>query len=429
MSLFLVVLLIDSPVNWPSWRGPDGTGSTESNLPIHFDEDTHVAWRTDLEGRGHSSPIVWGDLIYLTSAAVADQPVSEDARQDIADKGKERAKPQVSEYALDFNLWAIQRQTGQVAWKKALIRAIPHETTHGDASWASASCVTDGTRLVTSFGSTGIFCTDMAGSVIWHVDLGDMRTRRGFGEGSSPVLAGDSVIVNWDHEDQSFIAALDLETGEERWRQDREEPTSWATPLLVANAGTKQIIVPGTGASRGYDANTGKEVWSLSGMTLNAIPSPIHHNGLVYLMSGFRGNALQAIRLQGASGNLQDSGSIVWQYDQDTSYVPSAVLHRGLIYFLKHNKGILTCLDAANGQRVYGPVRLENIDGVYASLVAAGDHIYVVGRDGQIAVVQHGRRFKQVATNVLADRFDASPAISGNTLLLRGHQRLYAISQ
>jgi len=416
-----------APGNWASWRGPNHTGSTNASIPIRFDADTNLLWQTPLQGRGHSSPIIWGGTIYLTTAVETKEPVDDSIRKNIEAKGTTWANPKVPQSKLAFELWAVALDDGHIRWRKPLLKGIPHETTHGDASWASASCVTNGQDLVTSFGSMGIFCTDLAGTPKWQVDLGDMRTRRGFGEGASPIIVGDRVILTWDHEDQSFIVALDLATGKEVWRQLRDEPTSWSTPLAVQVGGQTQILAPGHKATRAYDAANGKEIWSLGGMTLNVIPCPIYHDGMAYFMSGFRGNMLQAVRLGGAEGKLEDTEAVAWTHTTNTSYVPSALLHRDQIYFLKRNNGILTSLDAKTGEVIYGPVRLDTVQNIYASPVAAGDHIYIVGRDGSIAVVQHGSEFKQVATNRLDDRFDASPAISGNRLILRGHKALYAI--
>ncbi len=423
------IFVNESSHNWPSWRGPNGTGSSEVNLPVSFDASNNLLWSVPLSGRGHSTPIIWGNLVLFTSAVPNEVPVSEDAKKMIAEKGVEWSKPHVPDYEQSFVLWAHDRLTGTLLWNKTLKVGVPHETTHGDASWASSSCATDGEYVVVSFGSMGIFCTDMEGNAQWEIDLGDMRTRRGFGEGSSPVIHDQSVIINWDHEDQSFILALDLKSGREFWRQNRDEPTSWATPLLVESQTKAQVVVPGTGSSRGYDVVTGEELWSLSGMTVNAIPSPNSHAGLVYLMSGYRGNMLQAIRIDGAAGDLAGSDAVVWTHEADTSYVPSGLVHHGRMYFLKANKGIITCVDALTGKLIYGPQRLDGIDAVYASLVGAGDHIYVVGRNGAIAVLNDGNEFKQVATNRFDDTFDASPSISGDILLLRGHQSLYAVSK
>jgi outer membrane protein assembly factor BamB len=306
---------------------------------------------------------------------------------------------------------------------------VPHETTHGDASWASASPVTDGRHLIASFGSAGIFCYDLAGNLQWQVDLGDMRTRNGFGEGSSPAIHGDTVVVNWDHEGPSFIVALDKNSGEVKWRVERDEPTSWSTPVFAEVNGGTQVIVSATNKIRAYDLATGEVLWTCGGMTLNTIPSPIVDGQTVYASSGFRGNALLAIDLGAAKGDITDGKAVRWRFDRDTPYVPSMLLYGERLYFIKHNKGILSCFNTRSGEAVYGPERLDDLKGVYASPVGAGGHVYIVGRAGNTVVLRDGNSFDVVAVNQLDDRFDASPAIVGDTLYLRGHKHLYSIGK
>ena len=260
-------------------------------------------------------------------------------------------------------------------------------------------------------------------------DLGDMTTRNGFGEGSSPAIYNDKLVINWDHEGDSFIVVLDKNTGKEVWRVDRDEVTSWATPIVVEQNGKPQVIVSATKRIRSYDLATGDIIWETAGMTVNTIPSPVHRNGVVYAMSGFRGNALLAIRLSAAKGDITDSDAIVWRFDRDTPYVPSPLLYGDTLYFLKHNKGILSAFNVKTGEPFYGPQRLESIKGAYASPVGAKDRVYIAGRNGVTLVIKHGPEFEVLAENSLDDGFDASPAIAGNELYLRGRKNLYCISE
>ncbi len=270
--------------------------------------------------------------------------------------------------------------------------------------------------------------TALDGELLWQRDLGDMRTRNGFGEGSSPAVAGDLLIVNWDHEDDSFIVALDKKTGKDVWRRDRDEVTSWSTPLVVEVGGRPQIVVAATGRSRGYDLATGEVVWQLGGMTVNVVPSPVYGNGMAYLMSGFRGAALQAVRLAGAQGELEATEAVAWTRDHDTPYVPSPLLYDDRLYFLKVNTGILTCLDAATGKVLYQQ-RLDGISNVYASPVGAAGRVYLAGREGTVLVLEHGDAYKVLASNTLDEGFDASPAIAGGELYLRGAKHLYSLTE
>ena len=253
-------------------------------------------------------------------------------------------------------------------------------------------------------------------------------TRRGFGEGSSPTLYGDTIVINWDHEGTSFIMALDTRTGEELWKVDRDEITSWATPIVVEQDGKPQVIANATNRTRGYDLATGEVIWECGGMTLNTIPSPVAANGMVYVTSGFRGNALQAIRLAEARGDITDSEAVVWQHDRDTPYVPSPLLYGDTLYFLKHNSSILSCFNSETGQAYYGRQRLQGITEIYASPVGASNRVYLAGRDGTTLVIKHGPTFEVLAQNVLDDGFDASPAIVDKEIYLRGRKYLYCIA-
>jgi outer membrane protein assembly factor BamB len=250
-----------------------------------------------------------------------------------------------------------------------------------------------------------------------------------FGEGSSPVLHGDKLIVNWDHEGQSFIVALDKKTGEELWKTDRDEATSWATPLVVEHNGRTQVITSATKLIRSYDLATGELIWESGGMTMNVIPNPVYANGIVYIMSGFRGNALLAINLDLASGDITDSEAIVWRYDEkETPYTPSPLLYGDTLYFLRGNGGSLSCLDTATGQVHYTGQKLEGIKQTFVSPVGANERVYITGQDGVTVVIERGSEFKVLATNSLDDNFTASPAIVDKEIYLRGHKNLYRIS-
>ena len=410
---------------WPAWRGPQQNGVAENaTLPVTWSDEKNIAWKRAIPGLGLATPVIWGEQLFVLTAAQtdkkADKPVD-------ASKAKAFFNPKGTDRVHQYLVISLDRKTGKELWRDVAIEKVPHETTHGDASWASISPVTDGTHLVASFGSAGIVCYTLTGKRLWDVDLGDMRTRNGFGEGSSPVIYGDTVVVNWDHEDTSFIVALDLASGKERWRRDRDEPTSWATPVVATVEGRTQIIVSATNRIRAYDLASGEVIWETGGMTLNAIPTPNLAGNTLFAASGFRGNALLAINLVGAKGDLAGSSNILWEVGRDTPYVPSTLLYENNLYMLKHNRGIISCLDSKTGKLHYGPERLKKIEGVYASPVAAGGHLYVVGRRGHTVVLKAGNELKVVATNRLSDHFDASPAIAGNALYLRGHENLYCI--
>lgn len=431
--------------NWPQWRGPLATGlAPASDPPVKWSEHENVRWKVELPGKGHAAPIIWNNRVFILTAEKKDQtppaagaagmPVlQQDGRREPRRGGRgrrrgfgRREKPTAVH---TFNVLALNRKTGETVWTTTVREAVPLEAGHTDASQASASPVTDGRHVYAYFGSQGLYCLDMNGKVVWETDLGDMRTRNEFGEGSSPALYGDTLVVNWDHEGDDFIVALNKKTGKELWRAERDEPTSWSTPLIVEAGGKAQVIVSATNFIRAYDLKTGDEIWRCKGMTRNTIPTPVAGRGLLYCISGFRGNALLAIRYGSAEGDISDSDRIVWQHHRNTPYVPSPLLYHDRLYFLDNNRPILSCLDAKTGEQLFEKKRLEGIDGVYASLVGAANRVYVAGRNGKTAVIRHGGNFEMLATNTLDDGFDASPALAGNELYLRGRKALYCIAE
>ena len=418
--------------NWPQWRGPDGNGlSPDGDPPTAWSENENIRFKVAIPGHGLSTPIVWKDRVFVLSAVPVDPEAFAEAQEQAAAESQSRRRmPGVEPVEQRFIVMALARSTGSILWEKTATKAVPKEGHHGDASWASASPVTDGKRVIAHFGSNGTYAYDLDGKLLWKTDLGEMTTRNGFGEGSSPVLHGDTVVINWDHEGDSFIVALDAKTGKQRWKVDRPgEPTSWATPLVVKHGDREHVVVPGTGKSRGYDLENGKVLWSVGGMTTNTIPTPVHRDGVVYLMSGFRGNALQAIALAKASGSLEGTDAMVWTYDQHTPYVPSPLLYDDSLYFLKHLKSILSVLDADDGEVRLTEHRLPGLGNVYASPVGAAGRVYFFDRDGRSVVLKHGDGFEVIAENKLDDGVDASPAIAGDELFVRGHDHLYCIAK
>jgi outer membrane protein assembly factor BamB len=415
--------------NWPQWRGPAATGAAAvGDPPTEWSETKNVRWKAKIGGLGSSSPIVWGDLVFVTTAV--DTGKKARSGVDTRPEGERQANPAGAppQEIYRFEVVAYRRSDGSEAWRTAVAEEQPHEGRHPTGTFASGSPVTDGERLYVSFGSRGIFALDLEGRVLWQKDLGDMTTRYGFGEGASPTLHGDLLVVNWDHQGESFIVALDKATGEERWRVDRDEETSWTTPLVVDFEGRSQVITSATSRIRSYDLRTGELIWHATGMTLNAIPSPIYEDGVVYLTSGFRGNSMQAIELAGAEGDITGTDHIKWSLDRDTPYVPSALLYEDRIYFLKSNNGVLSVVDARSGRVLYGPERLGSVRNVYASPVAVADRVYFLGRQGEAAVIRHGDTFEVLAENQLDDAFDASPALAGDEIYLRGAESLYCIA-
>jgi outer membrane protein assembly factor BamB len=328
-----------------------------------------------------------------------------------------------------FILLCLDRSTGKVLWQQIVREEIPHEGFRaGDGSFASSSAITDGKLVYAYFGSRGLHAFDLNGGRKWEHDFGKLRMKNEFGEGSSPALFGNTIVAVCDQEGDSFIEALDKNTGVSLWKKPREEHTSWATPLIVDYQGRPQVITDASGKIRSYDLTTGSIVWECAGLTANVIPTPVYSDGVVYCTSGFRGNALLAIKL-GGSGDLTGSDSIIWSRNKGTPYVPSPLLFDGRLYLLGGNNGILSSVDAKTGKVLLDAERLADLLGVYASPVAAAQHIYLVGRNGTSVVIKNADKLEVLATNRLDEKFDASPAIAGNELFLRGQDYLYCIAE
>lgn len=424
--------------NWPAWRGPLATGvAPHAQPPVTWAEDKNIKWKVAIPGRGTASPVIWGDQVFILTAIPVESAAGTDATKPAEgarpDGGGQRrgggggggGKPTIQQ---KFTILSLDRATGKVRWEKTARTQLPHEGHHKDHGFASGSPVTDGEVLIASFGSYGIFAYDLTGKLLWEKDLGDMQTRNGFGEGSSPALDGDTVVVLWDHEGEDFIVALHKRTGKEIWRQKRDEPTGWCTPLIVSHGGRKQVVVNGTNKARGYDLATGEPLWECGGQTVNAIPTAVADAERVYVMSGFRGAACTAITL-GRKGDLTGSDAVVWSLNKGTPYAPSPLLSNGRLYFHAGNNAQLSIYDAKAGKVELDTARLNGLTGVYASPVAAAGRVYLVGRDGGMLVIKDGPALEILATNKLDDGFDASPALVGTDLFLRGREYLYCITE
>lgn len=452
---------VAAEANWPQWRGPVANGTApDANPPTTWSETEHVKWKVKLPGRGTSTPIVWGDQVFIQAviptgrkteagagepkdaapkpgAAIAPQAVFGQA-QGPQGEGQRRRRPggggggfgggrENPTEIQQFVLLSLDRSTGKTQWQTVVRETVPHEGHHQDHSFESHSPVTDGERIYGWFGSRGLHCFDLKGKKLWEKDFGNFRSANGFGEGNSPALHGNTLVVNWDHEGDDFIAAFDKVTGRELWRTPRNERTTWTTPLVIVHEGKPQVIVCATQRIRSYDLATGRQLWECGGLTANVIPTPISAFDHLYAISGFRGNALLAIKL-GRSGDLTDGDAISWRHERSTPYVPSPMLSGDRLFFLAGNNPILSCVDARTGKVHFDAERLQGPSGFYASPVGAAGRIYLAGRNGTSLVIKDATALEVLATNKLEDRFDASPAISGNALFLRGHENLYCLS-
>src|SRR5262245_52636938 len=413
--------------NWHHWRGPLANGTApKADPPVNWDAKTNVKWKADLPGKGSATPIVWGDQVFVVTAVETDRQGKPEDIARVDTKFERKTDPPTNYH--EFTVHAFDRDPGKLRWKQVAAEKVPHEGHHQTHSYAAGSPTTDGQRLYVSFGSFGLYCYDLSGKPLWSRDFGRLVTRLGWGEAVTPVIHGDSLLINWDQEADSKLICLDAATGKTKWEAPRDEKTSWNTPLVVEHKGKTQVILNGTTRIRSHDLATGKELWTCEGMTVNAIPSAVTSDGVAYVVSGYRGAAGVAVSLD-ATGEVKPGSGLVWKYSKGTPYVPSPLLSNGRLYFTQANNNLLTVLDAKTGKPLLEQVRLPNVRSFYASPVAAAGRAYVTSQEGTVLVFKEGDKPELLATNRLNDPIDASPALVGKQLFLRSHGKLYCIEE
>jgi outer membrane protein assembly factor BamB len=412
--------------NWHHWRGPEANGAApRADPPVTWDKATNVQWKAAIPGRGSATPIVWGDQVFVVTAVQTDR-VAAPADLPKADPALQRKTTPPNRY-YRFVVLSFDRNTGKLRWRRQAAEKLPHEGHHASHSYAAGSPTTDGKFLYVSFGSFGIYCYDLAGALQWQRDLGRLNTRLGWGEAVTPVVHGNRLLLNWDQERDAALVCVDARTGKTLWRRPRDEVTSWNTPLVVEHKGRTQVVVNGTNRARGYDLETGKEIWQCGPMTLNAIPSPVAADGMAYCMSGYGQSLAVAVPLDSV-GNVT-SDRLAWRYRKGTPYVPSPLLLNDRLIFTQANGALLTVLDRQTGRPILDRERLPRVRSFYASPVAAAGRVYLVDRAGTTLVLKQGDRLEVLAINELGDGVDASPALVGRQLFLRGEHALYCIAE
>ena len=420
----LALLALTNPTKqWGQWRGPLATGfAPAANPPTEWSETKNIRWKTSLPGLGHSSPVVWGNHVFLTSA------VPKGEKLPVSQQPPGAHNNMNPFWKLRFIVLAINRTTGKIAWQTIAHTAQPHQSTHESGTWASNSPVADSKHVIAFFGSSGLYCLNIAnGKLVWKRNLGNMQVKHGHGEGASPALYGNTVVINWDHEDDSFVVAFDKRTGKELWRRARNEPTGWSTPIIVEHDSKVQIIISATNAVRGYDLATGKVLWHVGGLPHNVVATPVYANGIVYAGASYEKRTMLAIKLNGAKGDLNNTKNILWTRRAATPYVPSPLLMPdNTLYFFHHYQGFLSKIYGITGKDA-GPFRLKGMRNFYASPVGTKNRVYLTDRAGTTMVLSHGEQPKQLAINKLNDSFSASPAIVGDTLFLRGEKFIYCL--
>lgn len=414
--------------NWPQWRGPDGTGiSTEKNLPAEWNTAKNIKWKTAIDGRGHSSPIVWENKIFITTAIEgAEVPGAKAAKHILGDKEFVHPDSLGANKKHTFKVVALNRDSGKILWQATAWEGTPYDDRHRKSSYAASTPATDGKLVYAYFGSEGMYAYDFNGKLAWKADVGKLANL-GMGTATSPILFENLVILQCDEDngEGSFIVALDKKTGKQVWKTPRKIQISWSTPLLVRTAKRAELIASGTESIIAYDPATGKELWTHKGLESNAIPSPVANNEMVYLVAGYPAKITMAIKL-GGSGDLTGTPNVPWQYSKGTAYVPSPILYGDYLY-LTTDRGVLTCIDAKTGEVKYEGGRIPIPATFTASPVAFDGKILMTSEDGDTFIVKAGPKHEILGTNSVGEPVYASPAIADGRIYIRGEKNIYCI--
>jgi outer membrane protein assembly factor BamB len=413
--------------NWHHWRGPLANGTApKADPPVTWDKNTNIQWKAAIPGRGSATPIVWGDQVFVVTAIQTDRIAAPADLPKVDPTLQRKTTPPNTYY--QFVVLSFDRNTGKLRWRRQAAEMVPHEGHHPSHSYAAGSPTTDGKFLYVSFGSFGIYCYDLDGTLQWHRDLGRMITRLGWGEAVTPVIHGNRLLLNWDQEKGSALICLDAQTGKTLWKAPRDQVTSWNTPLVVEHKGRTQVIVNGTNGACGHDLETGKEIWQCGPMTTNAIPSPVAADGIAYCMSGYGKFVAVAVPLDSV-GDVSAEDRLAWTYRKGTPYVPSPLLLNDRLIFTEANGARLTILDRKTGRAILDRERLPGVQSFYASPAAAAGRIYLVDRRGMTLVLKQSDKLEVLAINELGEGVDASPVLVGRQLFLRGEKTLYCIAE
>jgi outer membrane protein assembly factor BamB len=414
---------------WPQFRGPDATGvAASARLPETWSRTVNIRWRTEIPGVGWSSPVVSGNTVFLTSVI---RPQAGEPPKPGLYFGGERPAP------TDEHRWvvlAVDLESGAIRWQREVHRGAPPQSRHLKNSYASETPTTDGTRVYALFGNLGVFAYAMDGTLAWERRRPARATRYGWGTAASPVLHNGRLYVLDDNEEDASLMALDARTGTEVWRVSRPKETNWATPFIWRHAQRTEIVIAATGGVQSYDLE-GRVLWTLRGMSSIAIPTPFESGGLLYVASGYVGDKVRPVYAikPGAAGDISLTGEatsnqfVAWTLPQAAPYNPSPIVYDGVFYTLL-DRGFLTAHDARTGREVYGRQRIDPVSaGFTASPWAANGRIYLLNEDGDTYVVRAGPTFEVLAKNSLGEMAMATPAIAGNSLIVRTASALYRV--
>ncbi len=432
VSICVYLWLCASPAaQWPQWRGPGGTGiSSEHNLATEWAPPTdnapakNIKWKTEIPGRGHSSPVVWNDRIFLTTSVKGAEVPGKKAPVHL---DFNRQPGYLHPDATDVNfkhtlkVLAVDAKSGKVLWEKTAYDGEMWDDRHRKNTYASSTTAVDGERVYAFFESAGLYVYTLDGTLVWKKMFGDGIIKAGLGPGTSPVIYKDFVILQCDQEmgDGSFIVALDRRTGEEAWRTTRTTRRSWATPLIVSAGSRDMLIASGAEMVIAYDPLTGRELWKSDGTRSHPIPSPVSTKGMLFLTAGSQAKVVLAIK---------PDGEVAWRYNKGAAYVPSPIAVGDYLYLVS-DAGLMTCLDALTGERKYEGGRPPVPGTFFASPVAFDDKILLTSEDGDSFVIKAGPVHEVLATNSVGESVYASPAIANGTIYIRGERHLFAIGK
>jgi hypothetical protein len=437
ICLCLLSVTIAHAQNWPSFRGSNASGVADGKpTPVTWDatKGTNVLWKIAIPGLAHSSPVVWGDKVFVTTAisSKGNEYFRHGLYGDV-DSDKDTSKHTWKVYSLD-------KLTGKILWEKVAYEGVPKIKRHIKSTHANSTPATDGRHVVAFFGSEGLYCYDMNGKLIWKQDLGVLDSGWFYdpdyqwGTATSPIIYKNMVILQCDVQKGSFIAAYDIKDGKQIWKTSREEIPSWGTPTIYEGKTRVELITNATRAARGYDPLTGKELWRLVGNPEVTATTPIAGHDLIFICNSYRPNQpIYAIRA-GASGDisLKDGATsnehVAWSMQRGGTYMPTPIIYGDLLYTCA-NHGVMTSYNAKSGERIYQQ-RIADKGGSYsASPVAADGKIYLSSEDGEIFVVKAGPKYELLATNQMGEVLMATPAISDGIIFVRGQHTLFAIGE
>ena len=432
----LAAATIAAAANWPQFRGPSSSGvADDATPPMKWDvaKGTNLVWKTEIPGLANSSPVVWGDRIFVTTA------VSSDSKQTFRTGLYGDTDPVNDLSPHQWKVFALDRKTGKVLWEQTAHQGVPKTKRHPKSSQASPTPVTNGNVVVAYFGSEGLYAYSVEGKLLWKKDLGIQNAGWFFdpesewGAASSPVIYKNTVIVQCDRQKDSFIAAFDLKDGREVWRTARAELPAWGTPAIVSGKDRVEVVTNATKAIRGYDADSGKELWTLSPNSEIACTTPVSGFGLIFVTAGYPPvRPIYAIK-QGSAGDLRlkggkdSSDTIAWSKTTGGVYLPSPILYGNELYLLNNN-GVMAAYDAKTGTRTYEQ-RVGAGGSFVASPVAAAGRLYVTSEDGDVYVVKAGAKYELLAQNEVGEPVLATPALAGNLLIVRGAKHVFAIGE